>query len=375
VRLPQENIGPAVCGAELAESLRNFRFHSTPNSKKAQIVREHMPYGSVLVVDDVASNIYIAKGLLTPYGLQIETAESGTEAVEKIKAGSVYDIVFMDHMMPVMDGMEATKIIRDMGYARPAVALTANAVVGQSDIFLANGFDGFIPKPIDSRQLNATLNSFIRDKQPREVIEATRLEQRKRESADTVRAVPEIKEMSEIDKYFVLDADNAIGVLEEVANQNASDAAAMERYITAVHGMKSALANIGETELSEAALRLERAGNERDLAVITEETPAFMDALKSIIDKYKQADNDDGVELSGGDIVYLHDKFIDMKLACEKLDITAAQNILYDLKRKTWPHSVNAVLDEISVHLLHSAFEEIEDLAEEMTKMYKAAVG
>jgi len=148
-----------------------------------------MPYGSVLVVDDVASNLYVAKGLLLPYGLRIETAVNGTEAIEKIKSGNVYDIVFMDHMMPGMDGIEATKIIRDMGYTRPVVALTANAVIGQSDIFLANGFDGFISKPIDSRQLNTALNHFIRDKQSREVIEAARREQRQED--------PEIKNISD----------------------------------------------------------------------------------------------------------------------------------------------------------------------------------
>jgi len=70
----------------------------------------------------------------------------------------------MDHMMPNMDGIEATKRIRELGYTKPIVALTANAVSGQAEIFLDNGFDAFISKPIDTRQLNATLNKFVRDR-------------------------------------------------------------------------------------------------------------------------------------------------------------------------------------------------------------------
>jgi CheY-like chemotaxis protein len=262
-------------------------------TKKAQIVREYMPYGSVLVVDDVASNLYVAKGLLTPYGLRIETAASGTKAVEKIKAGSVYDIIFMDHMMPVMDGMEAAKLIRGMGYTHPIIALTANAVVGQSEIFLANGFDGFISKPIDSRELDAILDRFIRDKQPSEVIEAARREQRESETT----AAPAIQDTSELHKYFALDAEDAIEAIEEVyADLHASGAEAVDSYITAVHGMKSALANIGEAELSGVALRLQKAGKERNLAVITEETPAFLDALRFLIDKYQPTHNDETEE-------------------------------------------------------------------------------
>jgi len=75
--------------------------------------------------------------------------------------------------MPVMNGIEATKIIRDMGYNRPIVALTANALVGQAEVFLQNGFDAFITKPIDTRKLNAVLRDFVRDKKPPKTVDAT----------------------------------------------------------------------------------------------------------------------------------------------------------------------------------------------------------
>jgi len=364
VRLPQKNIGPDVCGTELVNNLRNFRFHSMPISKKAQIMREYMPYGSVLVVDDVTSNLYVAKGLLTPYGLRIETAASGIEAIEKIKNGGVYDIVFMDHMMPIMDGIEATKSIRGMGYTHPIIAFTANAIVGQSDIFLANGFDGFISKPIDSRELDVVVKSYIRDKQPHEVIEAARREQRKRETENSTDPAQNKKQASEIEKYFILDAEKAIQVLEKIyAKRHSPGAVDMDSYVIAVHGMKSALANIGETELSGFALRLEQAGRKQEPGVI-EETPAFIDALRVLIDKYKPAENDETTEISGDDMVFLRDNLLAIKTACEAFDITAAKNALDDLRQKAWPHNINGSLDEISVHLLHSSFKKAAAVAE-----------
>jgi len=94
--------------------------------KKTQILRDPMPYGRVLVVDDMESNLYVAIGLMRPYGLRLDTALTGREAVDKIKSGEVYDVIFMDHMMPGMDGIEAAKLIRASGYDAPIVALTAN---------------------------------------------------------------------------------------------------------------------------------------------------------------------------------------------------------------------------------------------------------
>jgi CheY-like chemotaxis protein len=164
VRLPQVTVGAKEIGPEAAENMRHFHV-SASQTKKARIVHEPMPYGSVLIVDDVDVNLYVAKGLMAPYMLTIDTALSGIEAIEKIKNGHVYDIVFMDHMMPKMDGVEATRLIRDSGYAGTIIALTANAVTGQAEMFLANGFDDFISKPIDIRRLNVLLKKYIRDKQ------------------------------------------------------------------------------------------------------------------------------------------------------------------------------------------------------------------
>jgi len=122
-----------------------------------------MPYGKVLIVDDVETNLYVAEGLMSAYDLQIETAISGFAAIEKVERGSTYDVIFMDHMMPQMDGIETTQKLRVMGYRGTIVALTANALAGNADMFKQNGFDDFISKPIDLRNLNSILNKFVRD--------------------------------------------------------------------------------------------------------------------------------------------------------------------------------------------------------------------
>ena len=176
VRLPQKMADDEILGEEMVENLRKFRMNYVTNKRKGnRIERDLMPYGSVLVVDDVPTNIYVAVGLMKHYRLQIDTAISGIEAIEKIKDGKVYDVIFMDHMMPEMDGAMAVKQIREMGYENPIVALTANAVAGMSDFFLQNGFDEFISKPIDINHLNSVLNKLIRDKYPPQIVEVARL--------------------------------------------------------------------------------------------------------------------------------------------------------------------------------------------------------
>ena len=163
ISIPLRAAGTEQVGKETTESLSSFQTTSGTLLKRAKPAVEPMPYGSILVVDDVEMNIYVAKGLLSPYMLQVDSALSGFAAIDKVTAGNVYDIIFMDHMMPKMDGIETTKRLRQMGYSKPIVALTANALVGQSNLFLENGFDDFLSKPIDTRNLNQLLNRLVRD--------------------------------------------------------------------------------------------------------------------------------------------------------------------------------------------------------------------
>jgi CheY-like chemotaxis protein len=121
------------------------------------------PNAKVLLVDDIEINIMVAEAILKSYGIIPDTACNGIEAVEKIK-NKDYDLVLMDHMMPEMDGIEATKTVRKLGgkyKALPIVALTANAINGAENMFIKNGFNGFISKPMDPQSLASSLMEWL----------------------------------------------------------------------------------------------------------------------------------------------------------------------------------------------------------------------
>ena len=273
VRLPQGNVNAVPLGPEVVEHLRQFRKNGPAQTTRAHIVREPMPYGSVLVVDDISTNLYVAKGLLASYDLPVDTAQSGFAAIEKIKSGRTYDIVFMDHMMPDQDGIETTKHLRGMGYDRPIVALTANAIAGQADMFLANGFDDFISKPIDIRHLNSILNKLIRDKQQPEVIEAARRQTGKRHGTadevpsasiaegtlflpglDTEKALNNLGNDEQLYILLLKEFFTSYGTVEEQFYE-AIDAGDMNAGRRIAHSLKGTAGTIGATSLaSECAL-------------------------------------------------------------------------------------------------------------------------
>jgi len=124
--------------------------------------------------------------------------------------------------------------------------------------------------------------------------------------------------------------------------------------------MKSALANINEPELADFAHELEKSGNERNIGLIIEKTPAFLEALKSLIVRYKPAEKDDdagydGSEISDENKAFLQKKLLEIKTACAAFNIKGAKKTLEELMQKDWPRPIKNNLDEISVHLLHSA--------------------
>jgi len=162
ITIPQGMESVKRIGTELAQNLEQSRIIDKRYTTRQKIVRTPMPYGRVLLVDDMETNLDVAELLLRPYQLQIDKVKSGFAAIDQILEGKEYDLIFMDHMMPQMDGIETTMHIREHGYTKPIVALTANAIVGQSEVFLSNGFDGYISKPIDTRQLHETLNRFVK---------------------------------------------------------------------------------------------------------------------------------------------------------------------------------------------------------------------
>ncbi|MBR3308185.1 MAG: response regulator [Lachnospiraceae bacterium] len=154
---------PFYCGQFvklLSESSGGGQGDKSIHGKKLSLEGLH-----ALVVDDEPMNLVVASGLFKAYRMVIDTAESGKEAIEKYRAGS-YDLVFMDHMMPEMDGVEAMKRLREVSEERHAqaagmIALTANAISGARDMFLREGFDGFISKPVDINDFERVVASVI----------------------------------------------------------------------------------------------------------------------------------------------------------------------------------------------------------------------
>jgi CheY-like chemotaxis protein len=354
VRLPQEDAGNGVLGKELSENLRQFRVDFKDPFTKNTFTREYMPYGSALVVDDVETNLYVAKGLLSPYGLAVDTALSGPEAIAKIKSGRIYDIILMDHMMPEMDGIEATQKIREQGYAQPIVALTANAMSGQAEMFLSRGFDAFISKPIDLRQMDVTLNKLVRDRYPIETIEAAR-KQKRTIAAKTPKAATD----PQLAGIFARDAEDAVAALEDINSRwDTISPDDLALYIVNVHAMKSALANIGAPELSGAALRLEQAGRKRDTSLLREETVSFITDLRAVIGRIKPKEPDRTGGVTDEDKALLREKWLVIQAACEAYDKKGAKDALAELRRKVWPRPVKEALEAVAEHLLHSDFEE-----------------
>jgi signal transduction histidine kinase/DNA-binding response OmpR family regulator len=361
VTMPQKRAGSSVIGKELAENLMRLNHDGSHRIRTAQIKREFMPYGRVLVVDDVETNLYVAKGLMAPYGLSIDTAMSGFEAVDKIRDGGVYDIIFMDHMMPRMDGIEAAKIIRSLGYKGPIVALTANALTGQAEMFLKNGFDGFISKPIDIRQLNMSLNKLIRDRQPADVIEAAR-QQKSSAAEENPFLDPQLAE------FFVRDAKNAITALEAIYLNKCRRVDDLSIFVINAHAMKSAFANIGENDLCEQAARLEQAGRDQDTSLIMSELPSFIEMLYAAVNKYdKEEEYADVPEKNNGNL-FLIDKLSAVKTACMAYNKKAAKSALSQIRQKKWPQSVKDKLGSISRFLLHSEFDEAVQFIDEYVK-------
>jgi len=169
VRIRQKAVSNAVIGPELAESLRDFDYSDCKRRQNEQRVQARLSYARVLVVDDVTINLEIVKGLLGLYGMEIDCMTNGPDAIDAIRSNKVkYNAIFMDHVMPGMDGIETTAEIRKLGtdYAKniPIIALTADDSVEAEEMFLAKGFQAFIPKPIDAARLDTVIRDWIRNK-------------------------------------------------------------------------------------------------------------------------------------------------------------------------------------------------------------------
>ena len=232
----------------------------------------------VLVVDDNLINRKVARSFLQTYGIEITEAESGMEAIELVR-NTRFDIIFMDHMMPMMDGIEAVQIIRsecgENGRLPIIIALTANAMEGVRENFLANGFQDFVTKPIDRRAMHTALlrwipeedriagGSWIDNLQANTDI----LQKVIIEGIDTDEVAAHyaggLEEYNELLKLYCLDGKRKLKVLQELWEEQD-----YEGYGIEVHALKSASANVGAMRLSSRAKEQEKAVNRGDLTFV-----------------------------------------------------------------------------------------------------------
>ncbi|MDR2558795.1 MAG: cache domain-containing protein [Oscillospiraceae bacterium] len=299
VRLPQRKANNRILGKDTASNLRHFRFSHHIHNKYDRMIRNPMPYGNVLIVDDVENNLYVGVGLMKPYKLRIDTVMSGKEALEKIKKNT-YDVIFMDHMMPGMSGIEAVSHMRAAGYKSAVIALTANAVAGAAEMFLNSGFDDFISKPIDLRQLDLILNKYVRDKQPPEVLEAA--------SAENINGINNIKhldtgiiingEIAGLDvgkglKRYNDDikiylqvlrsfASSVLPMLEAIEIADVSEDNLAEYKIKA-HGIKGASFNVYAEKIGKKAEELEKAATAGDVNYIKSNNAKFIKTARKLV--------------------------------------------------------------------------------------------
>ncbi|MCL2840652.1 MAG: response regulator [Defluviitaleaceae bacterium] len=256
VCIPQKIGTPEVIGKKAASRLQRFETSLTSAEKRFNFVPEPMPYGRVLVVDDVDANLYVARGLLTFYDLQIETCTSGHTAVDRIRKGMTYDVVFMDQMMPGMDGTEAMQTMRRLGYTGTIVALTANALIGQAEELITSGFDGFISKPIQTAHLDRILTKYIRDKQSSETLEAAARSRSAEDNRRRSEGISGYQSDPELVDKLKADFVRRHRITSNVIKQFWAEGNTKSMHIL-VHSLKGTAGLIGETLLLQKAQDVE----------------------------------------------------------------------------------------------------------------------
>ncbi len=261
------------------------------------------PEASVLIVDDNEVNLKVAQGLMKGYQCKIDAVTSGLEALKRLE-NQQYDIVFMDHMMPEMDGVETLHRLREKSgsYFRdiPVIALSANAVPGARDMFLREGFQEFVAKPVDSEHLADVLMNYL-PAEKIQVLENTEIDEEALAEIDK-ESEALLSDQNNTDYQKVIDIREAIaycGSVEAVndilklhyedgeANikkiESAYETEDWKNYTIMVHGLKSSMRSVGINTLADMAFELENAGKNLDIDIIKEKHNALLEEYRRIL--------------------------------------------------------------------------------------------
>jgi CheY-like chemotaxis protein/anti-sigma regulatory factor (Ser/Thr protein kinase) len=339
----------------------------TIEQDKKSVVRFTAPEARVLVVDDIATNLKVVQGLLLPYQMDVDTCESGREAIALVKTRD-YDLVFMDHMMPEMDGLEATRRIRELEGERfrriPIIALTANALAGVRAMFLENGFNDYLAKPIDLIKLNEIMGKWIPIRKRLNAgadlkapdtgsglkIEGLNVEAGILGSGGTESGYIEVL------KLFCRDAQARLQVLREAPVTGDGDALAL--FVTQVHALKSASASIGALEVSRSAARLEEAGNLGDMTAIRLRLEPFLKELRLLVARIRERVEEEKDSASDGRAEDLDAReLLSLREALLAEDIMRIDEALERLGELSSSSSSTEFLAKLSDFILMSEFE------------------
>ena len=334
------------------------------------------PDAMVLVVDDNAMNRKVFKSLLKVTQIKIEEAGGGAEALE-LAGGKMFDMVFMDHMMPDMDGVETMQRMRKIeGYdAIPIYVLTANAVTGAREQYLEAGFDGFISKPIVSDRLEQAIREALPAELLKPVPEGEDPGLHKVSEGQQAGGPPddlpgidgldwnyawlhlpdmELLESTvrEFHEVLILQADKLEGMRADI-DSGSDRAEAFEAYRIQVHGMKSAAATIGIVPLAGMAKLLEYAARDGDAAMIASMHDIFISEWRSYGEKLKGvfgtgdgAVDEGGKEAADPDMIRAMMEML--KNALEDFDVDAADDIIDKIRSYSYPQEIEALIPELS---------------------------
>jgi signal transduction histidine kinase/CheY-like chemotaxis protein len=313
-RIRQRMVDAEVIGKEIAQNLTAFRYTVQQRHKNERFVRSYIPYATVLVVDDVAINLDVARGMMKPYGMKVDCVASGKASIELIRKEEIhYDAIFMDHMMPGMDGIEATRIIREeigTDYAKniPIIALTANAIIGNEAMFLNNGFQGFLSKPIDILRLDMLINDFVRDKKREKEMNLT-----VKTPATLITKRPTIfrdKKILGLDIQQALtryggDEEIFLTILRSYMNNTpimieAIRGVSLETltdYSIKIHGIKGSSYGISAESVGRQAEALEKAAKTGNIDFITVHNSDFIEEVEKLVQNLKNFSEKVGQEV------------------------------------------------------------------------------
>lgn len=310
ISLPQKVMGEEKIG-NFQERFQNYL--QTLSSYKEQFTA---PEAKIMVVDDNSMNLFVVEKLLQKTQVQVTKCSSGKLCLQKAKQ-EAFDVIFLDHMMPEMDGIETLKHLKVMEHnlSKHAVVivLTANAILGVKEQYLAEGFDDYLSKPIDPVLLEETLKKYI----PKEKLKLTKKIADIIEEEDILGPLME-QQPEVVQEEFVLEQtapiDEEVALLDvgtglqysmdseemyreflqmfcemqeekKQSIQECYDKENWEEYTILVHSLKSTSKSVGGLLLSEKALALEQAGKQREIEFIREQHASMMDWYDKTIEK------------------------------------------------------------------------------------------